>query len=80
MLNQSNLSTIKYLNQKYVATLYIINAECYQDPERNGLETLEAGKLYLNYDYSPVPPLENLNFNAQITSSYLVELLPGNAA
>lgn len=55
---------------------YIVNAECYLDPELNSRESLESGQLHLNYDYSPVPPLELLGFNAQITNKYLVELLP----
>lgn len=55
---------------------YIVNAECYLDPELNTKESLEAGKLWLDYDYTPVPPLEQLGFHAHITNRYLVELLP----
>lgn len=56
---------------------YIVNAECTLDPELNGKTSLEAGKLWLNYDYTPIPPLEQLGFYAHITNKYLVELLPG---
>lgn len=59
---------------------YIVGAECYLDPELNTAETFEAGKLWLNYDYTPVPPLEQLGFYARITNKYLVELLPAQAA
>ena len=58
---------------------YIVNANCYLDPELNGLESLQAGKLWLDYDYTPVPPLEQLGFNARITNQYLIELLPAAA-
>nr|VFK12753.1 MAG: hypothetical protein BECKLFY1418C_GA0070996_100171 [Candidatus Kentron sp. LFY] len=54
---------------------YIVNAECYLDPELNSVESLASGKLWLNYDYSPVPPLEQLGFRAKLTNKYLVELL-----
>jgi len=58
---------------------YIVNANCYLDPELNGLESLQSGKLWLDYDYTPVPPLEQLGFNARITNQYLIELLPAAA-
>ncbi len=58
---------------------YIVNASCYLDPELNGKESLQAGKLWLNYDFTPVPPLEQLGFNSIITNKYLVELLPAAA-
>jgi len=55
---------------------YIVDANCYLDPELNTKETLQAGKAWLDYDYSPVPPLEDLGFNSRITNKYLVQLLP----
>jgi len=55
---------------------YIVDANAYVDPEINGIESLEAGQLWINYDYTPVPPLEQLGFNAAITNKYLVQLLP----
>ena len=59
----------------------IVGAECSLDPELNSQSALQAGKLWLNYDYTPVPPLEQLSFQARITNRYLVELLPtGQAA
>lgn len=59
---------------------YIVNATCYLDPELNSTSTLEAGQVWLNYDYTPVPPLEQLGFYAEITNKYLVELLPSAQA
>ena len=55
---------------------YLVNATCWLDPELNTRTTLEAGRLWLDYDYTPVPPLEQLGFQARITNRYLVELLP----
>jgi len=55
---------------------YIIDAHAWLDPELNTEASLSAGKLWIDYDYTPVPPLEQLGFNATITNKYLVELLP----
>ncbi|EKN3347460.1 phage tail sheath protein [Yersinia ruckeri] len=53
---------------------YIIDADCWYDDSANGKETLKAGKLYIDYDYTPVPPLENLTLRQRITDKYLVSL------
>ncbi len=52
---------------------YIIDGTAWFDPEINTKDTLKAGKLYRDYDYTPVPPLENLMFKQRITDRYLVE-------
>ena len=38
----------------------------------NDKDTLKAGKLTIDYDYTPVPPLENLMLRQRITDQYLV--------
>ncbi|AJI94628.1 major tail sheath protein [Yersinia ruckeri] len=53
---------------------YIIDADCWYDDSANDKETLKAGKLYIDYDYTPVPPLENLTLRQRITDKYLVSL------
>lgn len=53
---------------------YIIDATCWFDEESNAKETLEAGKLFIDYDYTPVPPLENLTLRQRITNKYLANL------
>ncbi|WFF38027.1 phage tail sheath protein [Moraxella nasibovis] len=52
---------------------YIIDGSCWYDPELNTKETLKDGQLRLDYDYTPVPPLENLTLRQRITDSYLAE-------
>lgn len=52
---------------------YIIDGECWYDESANDATTLKAGKLYLDYDYTPVPPLENLLLRQRITDRYLVD-------
>jgi uncharacterized protein len=50
---------------------YIIDATAWYDDTVNTVETLKAGKLFIDYDYTPVPPLENLMFRQRITDQYL---------
>ncbi|MFQ1050818.1 phage tail sheath protein [Avibacterium paragallinarum] len=52
---------------------YIVDAKAWYDAEINDKDTLKAGKLYIDYDYTPVPPLENLNFRQRITDRYLAD-------
>ena len=52
---------------------YLIGGECWYDEAANDKDTLKAGKLYLDYDYTPVPPLENLNLRQRITDRYLID-------
>lgn len=54
---------------------YIVDATCWFDEEANDAETLKAGKLYIDYDYTPVPPLENLTLRQRITDKYLANLV-----
>ena len=53
---------------------YIVDGSCWYDPESNDATTLKAGKLYIDYDYTPVPPLENLTLRQRITDTYLADL------
>jgi len=52
---------------------YIIDGSAWYDPDVNDAVTLKSGKLYIDYDYTPVPPLENLMFRQRITDRYLVD-------
>jgi uncharacterized protein len=54
---------------------YIVDATCWFDEEANDAATLKAGKLYIDYDYTPVPPLENLTLRQRITDKYLADLV-----
>ncbi|WP_313552361.1 phage tail sheath protein [Pseudomonas sp.] len=50
---------------------YLLGGECWYDEEANTKDTLKAGQLRLDYDYTPVPPLEDLTLRQRITDSYL---------
>lgn len=49
----------------------IIDGSAWYDEEQNSVETMKAGKLYIDYDYTPVPPLENLLLQQRITDRFL---------
>ena len=53
---------------------YIVDGACWYDPDSNDIATLKAGKLNIDYDYTPVPPLENLTLRQRITDTYLAIL------
>jgi phage tail sheath protein FI len=64
------------LNAKFrelTALGYLIGGEAWYDEEINTKDTLKSGKLFLDYDYTPVPPLEDLSFRQRITDRYLVD-------
>ncbi|ALB64027.1 Phage tail sheath monomer [Cronobacter condimenti 1330] len=58
---------------------YIVDALCWVDESANDKETLKAGKLMLDYDYTPVPPLDNLTLRQRITDKYLANLVSSAA-
>lgn len=51
----------------------IIDGDCWYDESANDKETLKAGKLFIDYDYTPVPPLEDLTLRQRITDRYLAK-------
>jgi len=51
---------------------YIIDGQAWYDDEPNTKESLKSGKLFIDYDYTPVPPLEDLTFRQRITDRYLM--------
>lgn len=52
---------------------YIVDATAWYDSTVNTSATLTAGKLTIDYDYTPVPPLENLMLRQRITDRYLAD-------
>ncbi|WP_313128891.1 phage tail sheath protein [Stutzerimonas nitrititolerans] len=56
---------------------YLIGGECWFDEAANDKDTLKAGKLFLDYDYTPVPPLEDLTLRQRITDRHLVTFAAG---
>jgi len=51
----------------------ILGGRAWFDADKNQAADLQAGKLALDYDYTPVPPLEQLGLTQRITDTYLVD-------
>ncbi|MFG5777716.1 phage tail sheath subtilisin-like domain-containing protein [Comamonas sp. J-3] len=49
---------------------YIMGGRAWLDTEVNTTETLKVGKLTLDYEYTPIPPLEDLGFIQRLTDTY----------
>ncbi|MBJ9941317.1 phage tail sheath protein [Burkholderia multivorans] len=52
---------------------YLIDGECWFDPAANEKDSLKAGQGFLDYDFCPTPPLEDLTFRQRITDRYLLK-------
>ena len=59
--------------REMVADGYLLGGSAWYDDTVNTTDTLKAGKLYIDYDYTPVPPLENLTLRQRITDRYLAD-------
>ena len=56
---------------------YLIGGSCWYPEDINTKDTLKEGKLWVDYDYTPVPPLEDLAFRQRITDRYLIDFAKG---
>lgn len=59
--------------RELVTAGYLLGFNCWYNEELNDKDTLKAGKLRIDYNYSPMPPLEDLGFIQRITDSYLID-------
>ncbi|MDF3935346.1 phage tail sheath protein [Pseudomonas citronellolis] len=64
---------LKAKGRELVAGGYLMGFDAWYDESLNEATTLKAGKLKISYDYTPVPPLEDLTFQQKITDTYLVD-------
>lgn len=67
------VETINAKLRSLVSQGYLLGGECWYDPTSNSKEELKDGKLTLDYDYTPVPPMENLMLRQRITDKYLMD-------
>lgn len=59
---------------------YILDGSAWFDEEINQKERLKEGKLAIDYDYTPLPPLEDLAFRQRITDRYFTDFAARVAA
>ncbi|MFH7809180.1 phage tail sheath C-terminal domain-containing protein [Acinetobacter sp. BSP-153] len=77
IIDSINAKLTEHVNAKR-----LIGASVWYDPAENTTENLSQGLMWIDYDYTPVPTLENLGLNQRITDRYLVNFdqLINNAA
>ncbi|OAE63689.1 phage tail protein [Achromobacter insolitus] len=59
--------------REWVNLGYLLGGEAWFDPEANTKEAMKAGKLAIDYAYTPIPPAENIVFTQRITDRYLAD-------
>lgn len=57
--------------RRQISNGYLIGGSSWYDPEPNTSDELASGAMYIDYDYTPVPPLENLMLRQRFTDRYL---------
>lgn len=73
ILARDIIDSINAKLREYVAKNWLIGASCWYNEQVNNSSDLSQGILYIDYDYTPVPTLENLHLNQRITDRYLVD-------
>ncbi|WP_434629461.1 phage tail sheath protein [Chromobacterium sp. CV08] len=59
---------------------YLLGFSAWLPDDLNSKDTLKDGKLRIPYKYTPVPPLESLQFQQEITDEYLMDFAAKAAA
>lgn len=52
----------------------ILGGECWADPELNTPDQIAQGKVYFDFDFTPVYPAERVTFRSQLTNDYIQEI------
>lgn len=67
------VETVNGFFRELKAAGVILGARAWYDETQNGIVSLKAGKLRIDYDYTVPPPLEDLGFNQRITDAYFAD-------
>jgi len=67
------VESIRAKLRSLVSQGYLIGADCWLDETANTPDQLAGGTLRIDYDYTPVPPIENLQLQQRITDSYFAD-------
>jgi phage tail sheath protein FI len=52
----------------------ILGGECWADPDLNTADQIAQGKVYFDFDFTPVYPAEHVTFRSQLTNDYIQEI------
>lgn len=68
------IETINARFRSLIAAGRLVGARAWFDPAKNSQTDLAAGKLVIDYDFTPTAPLESLELNQVITDQYYATL------
>ncbi|TGH28147.1 MAG: phage tail protein [Aphanocapsa feldmannii 277cI] len=54
----------------------IAGGRAWADPDYNTADQLQQGRIRIDYDFSPCPPAEHIQFASHVVSDYLVNVIP----
>lgn len=52
----------------------ILGGTCWADPDLNTADQIADGKVYFDFDFTPVYPAEHITFRSQLTNDYISEV------
>ena len=52
----------------------ILGGQCWADPALNTPDQIAQGKIYFDFDFTPVYPAEHITFRSHLVNDYVVEL------
>ena len=67
------IDSINVKDRALVSQGYLLGFKCWFDPAANSKDSLKDGQAWVDYAYTPVPPLENLNLRQRITDRFLID-------
>ena len=67
------VESINRKGRQMVRQGYLLGFNAYYSEASNSVNDLKSGKAYIDYEYTPVPPLENLNLVQRFTDRYLLD-------
>jgi phage tail sheath protein FI len=53
----------------------IIGGRCWADEDLNTPDSIAAGRVYFNFDFTPPYPAERITFRSHLTNAYLANIL-----
>lgn len=74
------IETVNGFGRELKAKGIVLGFNAWFDASLNSTDSLKAGKLRIDYDYTVPPPLEDLGFNQRITDSYFADFATQLAA
>ena len=57
-----------------VAMGAILGGKCWADPDLNSAANIQLGKVFFNFDFTPVYPAEHITFRSHLVNDYIEEV------